>query len=108
MERTQRILLIETSGRVGVVGVAEGDRALARRTLDPARRHARDLAPAVKDLLEEVGWAAGDVTAVFAGRGPGSYTGLRVGMMAAKAFAYARKCDFVAVDSFAAIAAHFP
>ena len=46
-----RLLLLETSGRVGQVGIARGPRLLHLRRLDEARRHARDLAPAVAELL---------------------------------------------------------
>ena len=46
-----RLLLLETSGRVGQVAVAEGDALRAVRRLDEAQRHARDLAPAVAELL---------------------------------------------------------
>jgi len=103
-----RLLLLETSGRVGQVAVAEGDVLRAARRLDEARRHARDLAPAVRDLLAAQGWRPADVHAVVVGRGPGSYTGLRVGVMSAKAFAYATGCALVALDTFAAIAAQAP
>jgi tRNA threonylcarbamoyladenosine biosynthesis protein TsaB len=103
-----RILLIETSGRAGRVGLAVGDSVAAETVLDPARRHGQDLAPAIQNLLTGAAWAARDVAAVFVSRGPGSYTGLRVGVMAAKAFAYATRCDLLAVDTFAAIAARCP
>jgi tRNA threonylcarbamoyladenosine biosynthesis protein TsaB len=99
-----RLLLIETSGRVGQVAVAAGERLLAARRLDQARRHARDLAPAVRDLLRQAGWRPPELTAVLVGRGPGSYTGLRVGIMSAKAMAYAVKCPILAVDTFPTIA----
>src|SRR5947209_2072097 len=104
----QRTLLIETSGRRGQVGAASGRDLIAHRELDPARTHARDLAPAVKSVLTAAGWTARDLTAVFVSVGPGSYTGLRVGVMAAKALAYAVKCDFLAVETFAVIAARCP
>jgi tRNA threonylcarbamoyladenosine biosynthesis protein TsaB len=103
-----RLLILETSGRVGQVAVAEGDALRAVRRLDEARRHARDLAPAVRDLLAGQGWRPRDVNAVIVSTGPGSYTGLRVGVMSAKAFAYATGCALLAVETFAAIAAQAP
>src|SRR5262245_29367127 len=103
-----RLLLIETSGRRGQVGAAAGRDLIAHRELDPARTHARDLAPAIKSVLNDAGWSARDLTAVFVSVGPGSYTGLRVGVMAAKALAYATKCDLLAVETFVAIAANTP
>ncbi len=103
-----RLLILETSGRVASVAVAEGNRLLGTRRLDEARRHARDLAPAVAGLLTEQGWRPRDVHAVLVSRGPGSYTGLRVGVMSAKAFAYATGCALLAVDTFAAVALQAP
>jgi tRNA threonylcarbamoyladenosine biosynthesis protein TsaB len=103
-----RLLIIETSGRAGLVALAEGEALLAVRRLDEARRQARDLAPAVADLLAGAGWVPRDVSAVVVSRGPGSYTGLRVGLMSAKAFAYATGCTLLAVETFAAIASQAP
>jgi tRNA threonylcarbamoyladenosine biosynthesis protein TsaB len=103
-----RILIIETSGAVGQVGLAVGSRLMASRRLDEARRHARDLAPSVAELLKEQGWKAKDVQTVIVSRGPGSYTGLRVGIMSAKTFAYATGCFLLTVDTFAAIASNSP
>jgi tRNA threonylcarbamoyladenosine biosynthesis protein TsaB len=102
------VLILETSGRVGQVALAEGQRLMRVRRLDEARRHARDLAPAVGELLAALGWRPRDLHSVIVSRGPGSYTGLRVGIMAAKALAYATGCALVAVDTFAAVAAQAP
>ncbi len=103
-----RLLIVETSGRSGVVAVARGDALLATFLLDEARRHARDLAPAVGALLAGQGWRPSEVEGVIVSRGPGSYTGLRVGIMSAKAFAYATGCALLAIDTFAAIALQAP
>jgi tRNA threonylcarbamoyladenosine biosynthesis protein TsaB len=105
---TPRLLIIETSHRLGVVALAEGARLLGERRLDEARRHARDLVPAIRDLLTEAGWKARELHAVIVSRGPGSYTGLRVGIMSAKTLAYAAGCTLLAVDTFAAIARQAP
>lgn len=103
-----RLLLLETSSRVGQVGLAQGGVLLAVRRLAEARRHARDLAPAVQDLLAAQGWAATELSAVVVSKGPGSYTGLRVGIMSAKALAYATGCALLGVETFAAIASQAP
>jgi len=99
-----RFLILETSGRIGRVAVAEGQRLLAEQKLDETRRHARDLAPAVQSLLQSQGWQPRDVAAVLVNLGPGSYTGLRVGVMSAKAWAYATGCGLLGIQSFQAIA----
>lgn len=103
-----RSLILETSGRIGRVAVGLGDKVLATRRLDEARRHARDLTPAIAELLAAQTWQPRDLDAVIVSRGPGSYTGLRVGVMSAKTFAYATGCTLLAVDTFAAIALQAP
>ncbi len=106
--KTMRLLILETSYRVGQVALAAGARLLGLRRLEESRRHARDLVPRVKELLDEQGWPARELTGVIVSRGPGSYTGLRVGIMSAKTLAYASGCTLVAVDTFAAIARQAP
>lgn len=103
-----RLLIIETSDRTGRVAITEGPALLQVRTLSEPRRQARDLAPAVAELLSAQGWVPKDVGAVVVSRGPGSYTGLRVGIMSAKTFAFATGCRLLGIDTFAAIAAQAP
>jgi len=103
-----RIVILETSGRRGQVALARGDQLLAVRQLDEARRHARDLAPTLARLLAEQGWRAREIDAVFVSHGPGSYTGLRVGIMSAKTLAYATSCVLLAIDTFAAVGHQAP
>lgn len=99
-----QILLIETSGRLGAVGFAAGGALLAERSLDESRRHARDLVPIAAELLRHQGWRAKDLDAVFVSLGPGSYTGLRAGIISAKTLAFATGCAVVGVPTFLAIA----
>jgi tRNA threonylcarbamoyladenosine biosynthesis protein TsaB len=101
-------LLLETSGRVGQVGVAFNEVLLEGRRLDAARRHARDLVPAAAELLERQGWRPRDLDGVIVSRGPGSYTGLRVGLMAAKTLAYATGCRLIALETFPIVAFQAP
>jgi tRNA threonylcarbamoyladenosine biosynthesis protein TsaB len=103
-----RLLIVETSSRTAQVALALGGELRGARRLDEARRHARDLAPALAALLAEQGWRAREVQAVIVSRGPGSYTGLRVGITSAKTFAYAAGCALIAVDTFAALAVQAP
>ena len=97
-------LILETSGRVGRVGLALDGSVVHAVALDDSRRHARDLAAAVEQTLKRESLKPLDLKGVIVGRGPGSYTGLRVGLMSAKALAYATGCSLIAVDTFAAIA----
>jgi tRNA threonylcarbamoyladenosine biosynthesis protein TsaB len=103
-----RILLLETSSQPGLVAVAAGAHLLGMRRLDEARRHARDLVPAVAALLADQGWKPRDLQAVAVSRGPGSYTGLRVGIISAKTLAYATGCKLLTLETFAILAAQVP
>lgn len=107
-EPEPRLLILETSGRTGEVALVRGPVIVQHRVLDETRLHARDLAPAVAAMLGAEQWKPGDIQGLIVNRGPGSYTGLRVGIMSAKAFAYATGCVLIAVDGFAAVARQAP
>jgi tRNA threonylcarbamoyladenosine biosynthesis protein TsaB len=102
-----QLLILETSQRVGKVAIAHGEKIVGERTLDEQRRHARDLTPAIHELLRAQNWTARDLDGVIVSRGPGSYTGLRVGVMSAKMLTYATGCALLAIDTFEAIACGF-
>lgn len=103
------ILAIETSGQAGSVALWDGARLVAQRDLDPARRNAQTLAPAMQSLLQSGGWQPRAVDVVAVVIGPGSFTGLRVGVTTAKAFAYAVQARVVGVNTLDVIAAQaFP
>jgi tRNA threonylcarbamoyladenosine biosynthesis protein TsaB len=76
--------------------------------LEEARRRASDLALVAAELLKGQGWAARQLTAVVVGLGPGSYTGLRVGLASAKALAYGTGAAFFGIETFAAVAVRAP
>lgn len=101
-------LILETSGRAARVGLARDGVIRHAAELDAARRHAREMIPTVEGMLRAESLRATDLTGVMASRGPGSYTGLRVGLATAKALAYAVGCELRAVDTFAAIAEQAP
>ncbi|MBL8864830.1 MAG: tRNA (adenosine(37)-N6)-threonylcarbamoyltransferase complex dimerization subunit type 1 TsaB [Gemmataceae bacterium] len=101
-------LVLETSGRVGKVGLANGSAMAHRAELDPSRRHARDLAATIRAMLERERLRVADLGSVLVSVGPGGYTGLRVGLATAKTLAYATNVPLVAVPTFHAIASQAP
>ncbi|MGA2067250.1 MAG: tRNA (adenosine(37)-N6)-threonylcarbamoyltransferase complex dimerization subunit type 1 TsaB [Thermoguttaceae bacterium] len=103
-----RILALETTEAIGSVAAAAGDKLLAQQQLNPAQRSAQSLAPAIRALLEEVGWRPGDVELVAVSVGPGSFTGLRVGVTTAKVFAYAVGAGVLGINTLEVIAAAAP
>jgi tRNA threonylcarbamoyladenosine biosynthesis protein TsaB len=74
----------------------------ARLTAGPA--HARELMPAVADVMERAGLDFGDLEAIAVGVGPGTFTGLRIGIATARALAAARGLPLRPVSSLAALA----
>ncbi len=99
------ILAIETSGQAGSVAVLNDGRFLREILLPPTRKSASTLAPSVRDVLAEVGWKTTDVRLIAVAIGPGSFTGLRVGVTTAKTFAYALKAEVIGVATLDVIAA---
>ncbi len=90
------------------LGPDGGPPRLAPIDADPGRRHGRGLIPAIKALLESAGITARDLGALAVGLGPGSYTGLRIGLTAAKTIAYAAGVPLYPLDSLEAIARSAP
>jgi tRNA threonylcarbamoyladenosine biosynthesis protein TsaB len=97
---------IETSGVPSAAAAAAG--RIAEVPLDSAAVHGRGLLPALRECLGRVGASPGGIDLVVVGTGPGSYTGLRVGIAAAKTIAYALRCPIVALPSADALAEGAP
>ncbi len=103
-----RILAIDTSELVGSVAALSDGNVLAENKLPHDQGSAQSLAPAIARLLDTVAWKAAEVQAVAVTDGPGSFTGLRVGVTTAKVFAYSVKAEVLAIDTLEAIAAACP
>lgn len=98
------LLAIDTSAGTDVAVVSSHGRVLGEARLADRRHHAEAIGAAIRDALERAGIAARHVTQVVAGMGPGPFTGLRVGVAAARAFAAARELPLVPIGSHDAIA----
>ena len=98
------LLAIDTATSAITVALHDGESVLAESsTLDP-RRHGEYLAPAMAEVLARAGRTAADVSAVVSGTGPGPFTGLRVGLVTARTFAFARGIPVFGVCSLDALA----
>ncbi len=107
-----KMLAIETSGRHGSVAILDGRpdalRLVGETALAAGQRTAQALVPAIDDLLRAAGWLPASIGLVAVAVGPGSFTGLRIGVTTAKAFAYAVEAEVVAVDTLAVLGGQVP
>ena len=100
-----KILAVETSGMEASVALADGDRRIVEQVLDTAgHRNARLLIPSVADLLDQLNLEPAAIDVMAVSIGPGSFTGLRVGIVFAKTFAWVNDARLAAVDTLQALA----
>ncbi len=99
------VLGIETSGLTGGIALRVDGEPVEERELERAgRRHAQTLILQVHELLTAHGLRPGDMDVCGVSQGPGSFTGLRVGIVFAKTLAWSTGCRLISVDTFEAIA----
>ncbi len=103
--RPPLLLAIDTSTTVASVALFDGEQVLAECTWVAGREHSRQLAPEVAHLLALAGRSIEDVTGLVAARGPGSFTGVRVGLSVAKGLAAGLGVPLWGVDTLAVLAA---
>jgi len=101
-------LTIDTSGLVGSLGLYHGQIPLEDRRLELGQRHGQTLIPEIHSLLERHHFRPSDVELLAVSVGPGSFTGLRVGIVCAKTWAYATGCKLAAIGTLEAVAVGTP
>lgn len=99
-----RILALETAAKAVSAAVTEDGKVLASAYQDTGLTHSRTLMPLVELLLRNTGLTAADLDAVAVSAGPGSFTGVRIGVSAAKGLAWAADKPCVPVSTLAALA----
>ena len=100
------ILGIETSTRAAGVALISEEKILAEISQESKLYHSENLLPQIEEVLRIANVEKVDAVAVSIG--PGSFTGLRIGLAAAKALAYAWQIKIIGVPTLHAMAAHFP
>jgi len=99
------ILCIETGTDICSVGIVNNGELISLRESDSGRDHAKKVAVFVDELLTENDIDPQQIDAVAVGEGPGSYTGLRIGVSFAKGLCYGLGKPLIAVSSLASLAA---
>lgn len=98
------LLNIETATTLCSVAVSDGEEILAIKEIDEGYTHAENLHVFIETVLKEAGISPRQLNAVAVGKGPGSYTGLRIGVSAAKGLAYALNIPLIAVNTLETMA----
>ncbi len=98
------ILAVDTSGRTASCAVAADGVLLGYRMLYTQRAHSQILLPMAKQLLAETGHSVQDVDVFAAANGPGSYTGLRIGIAAMQALGFAGGKQCAGISSLEGLA----
>ena len=99
-----KILAFETSAKAGSVALLENGALLAENYCNTGLTHSQTLMVMAEDLLKQCGKTVADVTAVAVAEGPGSFTGVRIGVAAAKGYAWGKEIPCYGVSTLEAMA----
>jgi tRNA threonylcarbamoyladenosine biosynthesis protein TsaB len=102
------LLAVETSTLAGGVALLDGERVLGEYLLDVRLTHSERLMPAIDRLLGDARWTAASLEGLAVAVGPGSFTGLRIGLSTVKGLAWALGLPVAAVPTLDALAAALP
>lgn len=103
-----RVLAVETSTLAGGAAILDGDRVVGQYLLDVSVTHSERLMVAIDRLLGDAGWTVRDLEGLAVAAGPGSFTGLRIGLATMKGLALALSIPVAAVPTLDAMAATLP
>jgi tRNA threonylcarbamoyladenosine biosynthesis protein TsaB len=98
------VLAIDTSSARGGVALLRGESVTVEKEFEAEFAHGKELVPSIKEILEKEQLKVSEIDAIAVCVGPGSYTGLRIGVASAKTLAWSLGCKLVAVSSLEAIA----
>ncbi|RRG18589.1 tRNA (adenosine(37)-N6)-threonylcarbamoyltransferase complex dimerization subunit type 1 TsaB [Weissella viridescens] len=101
-----KTLAFDTSNQALSVAIFEDGALLAQREANVARNHSGQLLPFIDELTKAAGWQPADLDRVVVSQGPGSYTGLRIGVTTAKTLAFTLNLELAGISSLALLAAN--
>lgn len=98
-----KILSIETSGKICGISILEDKKVIKEVTLDNGLTHSETLMPLIQKTFEELNFKINDIDLIICDKGPGSFTGLRIGVATAKAFSDALSIKTIGISSLEAL-----
>lgn len=101
------ILNFDTSTSICSVALSQDDRVISHRENDEGKNHAFLITLFIDEVLKEADKKPGDLDAIAVSKGPGSYTGLRIGVSTAKGMAYALSIPVIALSTLKIMAAGY-
>ena len=99
-----KILAVDTSATAASVAVAEENKLIGEFSINTALTHSQTLMPMVDELLNNTGLSVNDIDAVAVNAGPGSFTGVRIGVAAVKGIAFPKNLPCVSVSTLESMA----
>lgn len=101
-----KILAFDTSNQTLTLGLLDNGKLIGEVTTTNNKNHSTTLMPAISWLMDEVKWTPQDLERIVVAQGPGSYTGLRIGVTTAKTLAATLQIDLVGISSLKTLAAN--
>lgn len=99
-----KILAVDTSGMTASVAIAEDEKTIAQFSMNHKRTHSEKLLPMIDHMLKTALWDMAEIDLFVVAKGPGSFTGLRIGIATVKALAHAGNKPVVAVSTLDSLA----
>ena len=94
-----KILAVDTSATSASVAIAEENKLIGEFSINTALTHSQTLMPMIDELLKNTGLSVSDINAIAINAGPGSFTGVRIGVAAVKGIAFSRNIPCVSVST---------
>jgi tRNA threonylcarbamoyladenosine biosynthesis protein TsaB len=83
-----KVVGIETSSLIGSIAVCDGDTIVSKKTFGKNLKHGKEIVSSLESIFNDINWEPKDIDLIAVSIGPGSYTGLRIGVTCAKTLAY--------------------
>lgn len=101
-----KLLAIDTSNQAMSIAVMENEKIIGELTTNLKRNHSERLMPAIDELMQDLSLEIQEIDRIVVAKGPGSYTGLRIGVTTAKTLAWTLNKELVGISSLKVLAAN--